>query len=1221
MSTLHNTLLGITHERGFQFNQTYTTAPDRTGTNPSSGGITTQSGTAPVYEPTIGPIGGAGSWRCRNGKSTGTTLFRFGSLDTGVLNDGDFSLGMWVRIGGLPSGTYNAENMIEMTNNGAILFGVSSASWTGGANRFTYSLNGSTWYPMSNAAVVVNQWYYLAARRVGNTYSIYLNGTLFETRDFASTRTTTTLTFGHGNTDPGLAADTNWWLSNYYHGTSSQIGPTQISQIWTAGSTSPGVNINRSALPATADALQTLPTVSTEVSPIFNALPATADAVMLPTTIETTANVNFEHSFAIATSLQTLPTVTTTDGNNTQIWTAILVNAEMLPASVLAEINNEFTTTIATADADMGQHDIINGNGFSFGAFEATAAAEFINPAFAGSPDLTWNAQTFNANVEMGEALNATPANYRNLVKKYTPSLFITNPVDVSPNDPAEEGYDFINDGYDDWGDEPGSEFSSTIRPTLAPAPMSAIGNGKAIYAFSTSSDDTIVLNQSAALTQSEYFHTVGNNWTWEYWFYPTSYLSNLSLIDLGFVDFGVRTDADADGLYQGLDRFGNTVNHMSYRAKSGPYINIGGKNVLANTSGQRFTLFQESATFPDADTKNESDALAAANAAPRMYQPNQWNHLVARASWSGTTLSVSFFSNNVFIGTASAVVTQADINGAGGTSGALVLDLRSGTGSNVTQYRYLTQTAIYKNLLSNSAINEHYIHITSSSPNRTIAPAPMDALDAELPYPTFIIQDNNNFPALTADGNCELVHPTVVVSINLNFNAGAILVQANAVEPAFYGDPDVNFAALPATAFTEVPPNIYRLDTTYYSYVQNNISPFRYVTFDLPNSEVDWGTDNDFGAAAPFSYDGTISTAIFGINNNSLISSNSNLTTSGLIMKESEHDDKWGTDVKTWHSSFWIQKDLSDTNSNGLRIVANLNSFLDNQYIILYQYNNKLYLQAYDQTHPVQTFESSVNVNVFDNIKHHIVISSSSNDKIQVYKNKLLVIDATLNPTHVITQNSLTHLPPNDAGSNKPRFSVGALITPYAETYLPAIPTPSIMYIDEVHWAVTSINQTGVNNLYNAMPLKIDIEFFADPALSNLSEIVEPTFGTGVGNIAQIAEATNAELLMPSITADFERIVAALPMEANAEFVYPFSVIADNITNIQVFGDIMIATAEILGAVFVLNVNAQPMLANARMVVQDPYIDPYHLLVIQQSRLPLSTSYYGTWGIGDVDS
>jgi hypothetical protein len=150
-------------------------------------------------------------------------------------------------------------------------------------------------------------------------------------------------------------------------------------------------------------------------------------------------------------------------------------------------------------------------------------------------------------------------------------------------------------------------------------------------------------------------------------------------------------------------------------------------------------------------------------------------------------------------------------------------------------------------------------------------------------------------------------------------------------------------------------------------------------------------------------------------------------------------------------------------------------------------------------------------------------------------------------------------------------------------------------------------------------MPYKVEVNWFADPALCNSSDIVDPTFGVGSGIVATPLVATGL-INGVTITADKEKIINATPITASAVAVEPFSVIADNINPINVVSDIFVASALIRQPTVPRIMFATPLTATARMAATSPYFDEYQLLIVQQSRLPLGTSYVGTWSVGDVD-
>jgi hypothetical protein len=423
-------------------------------------------------------------------------------------------------------------------------------------------------------------------------------------------------------------------------------------------------------------------------------------------------------------------------------------------------------------------------------------------------------------------------------------------------------------------------------------------------------------------------------------------------------------------------------------------------------------------------------------------------------------------------------------------------------------------------------------------------------------------------------------------------------------------------------TATAETLQNIFRLDTAYYSYVQTNIAPIRFVTFDNPDSTTDFGSDNDYASAVPFVSNGTISSPLVGLNNNSLVTTGANYLTDGLIMKESEYDDSWGSVDGIYHFSFWIKKSGLDTNPLGLRIIANVNSYLNNEYILLYQYGDYIYLQVNDQTNSMINVASNQPVNVFDNNKKHIVLVAShpgSNGNIKVYVNKVLVINSNIGTVHPQFVNATSYLNPNTETNNRARFSVNCLITPLNQVTLPLTPTPSIVSIDDVHWAVTSLNQTQVTNLNDAMPYSLDNFFDTDFALAQNATLVDPTFGVGSGIDPALLSA-DALFVNPTLIVDFDKVVPLEKIdEASALFVLP-TFLADNITNISIVAAVMPAGALSMDGLFSRTFSFPTMYATATMIFQSPYLDPYHVLIYQQSAMsPIGNLYYRR--VGDIDT
>lgn len=1096
--------------------------------------------------------------------TTGVSLSDNTSIIPAYLN---YTLSFWIRRNLPGVGTYSGQGPI---------------AWNGGASQYQ-AVSGSTisiesdgklhWYSrhggtphteLVSGDLRTDQWILITYTRNGSLVKLYQNGVLISSTNDAGT-----------SSNAGL---TGTWTFNH-----SGFGGTRLDEITLFNytftdqqvanlynSAAPSTNINRSALPMTATALSVLPSISTTVGVSFGTTAATASAQISFLSVSGTAN--FEHSFAIATALMTEPTLSFTFNDHTEVVTSLIAGpAEFInPFFYGGQTNISNAADVMIASADKGTHNIIGGSGASYPADEATATALFQYPAFIGQGDRLISATVLTATALMTETTSTVNPSYFHEIRKINPKIYFNGTLTNYGSTPATIALD------SNWTRQPDD------------APLSYIfydGNNNSYdYTGSSGGREQMVISGADLTTLLNTTH-VNKSWTMEYW-----YKSNAA---------GTGSWSDGDSQPNWWLIFGN-VRLQTFNS----YI----AGTVPETYPAGFTIKLEIDTNTGTYTATTGNL---ANVAPSF----NWHHIAI--TQNGSAVRMYLNGGLVLSISAPGTVSTADVEP--------TIEFYPSTFEQ-PGYSSIDEIVYYDSALTQSVISDHYNYIKNFDPSKIFYAEEATAA-AEMIDPNVISVANKNIPATPITASTLFVDPLVIASINISTSATVLTASANAVEPSFYGNPDASITEPSMIATADIPQNIYRLDTAYYTYVQTNIAPFRYVTFDFPNSNLDYGSDNDFGGAAPFTYGGSITASIDGINNNALLTDGSSYTTSGLIMKESEHDDDWATTAKTWHTSFWIKKDITDTNPNGLRIIANLHSHKDNKHLIVYQYNNYIYLQLDDKVNPVETFQSSVNANVFDGVKHHIVINATSNNKIHVYKNKILIIDASLT-THVITKNSDTYLAPNTETNNKPRFAIGALITPYAETSLSAIPTESIMQIDEAHWAVTTLNQTGVNNLYSAMPFKTDIQWFADPALSNFSQFVQPTFGTGAGINAAPAQISNAQLVNPSVSADFELIFNASSLQANANAVEPFSVIADNITNIVVSVQHFLAGAMLLPAVVRITVPGATMYASARIQYPYPYTDPYRMLILSQQYKQLTASGFvddtwvwkNTFTVGDLN-
>jgi hypothetical protein len=231
-------------ERGIEFDSTYPTVSPfigpRTGTNPL-GTYTKNSTGNIVWEPTVGPIGGSGSWKLQISTTAATNSYVRGTTVSATeltgLADKNWSTGFWFKLDTIPTGT-------SLTALGLFQFGDSATGFVASISG-TSSSNPAKIYVVQNGigsitsihpnALVVNRWYYFAVTRNDTAMRFYLDGTFLFEGYTTSTGTASTLMWG----DTSARTFTgSWSISNFYLAPLSVIGPTAISEIWTVGTTS-----------------------------------------------------------------------------------------------------------------------------------------------------------------------------------------------------------------------------------------------------------------------------------------------------------------------------------------------------------------------------------------------------------------------------------------------------------------------------------------------------------------------------------------------------------------------------------------------------------------------------------------------------------------------------------------------------------------------------------------------------------------------------------------------------------------------------------------------------------------------------------------------------------------------------------------------------------------------------------------------------------------------
>lgn len=1143
-----------------------------------------------AWKKTTGGIDG-GHWEYT--PTTGVAISDNTSIIPAYLN---YTFSFWIRRNLPGVGTYSGQGPI---------------AWNGGASQYQ-AVSGSTisiesdgklhWYSrhggvahteLVSGDLRTDQWILITYTRNGSLVKLYQNGVLISSTNDAGTASsagiTGTWTFNHSGFG-GTRLD-EITLFTY------TFTDAQVASLYSAGV--PSININRSELPMTATALFVdplvattrsinvletpaiatnghfpEPVISTSIGVSFGTEPATASAQISYLSVSGSVN-NQDHTFWLATCMMTEPTISFTFNDNTETQTSFLASALMVnPSSVIASINISNTADAMTASADKGTHNIVVGVSISYPAFEATASALFVEPTQFGPTDrIVLVVPMLALNAVLQGDVYVTP-NQFNYIKRNNPLLYIR---DYSGGNATLLNEGSLNFGTVDKGIITSSSWLITQQPSGTP--LSFVGNGTSPslkQPYSTSQGRFRYTNATFfAPTLSQMY--ADKAFTHEFWYKPVNSTSGS-----GSLNSTIRYD-DKAFTYT----FSHTPTSVSF-ATLLMGVNFG---VSASTS-----------------------ILSSQN----------WHHIVILAEpVSSTQMKIGYYINGALINSSTQTFTstqsaiQSDM-----LSGTQRLDFELNVGSD-SLYGSYDELAIYPNTLSNSELVTHYNFINTLSPNRTIVAEDMTA-EAQALNETIFVVANRVIPDTPITATSLFVNPTIIAQQSNNFITTPAITNALMVNPSFFGTPDYRQDAVPMIASAEKGNNSFALDGTYFSYVQAQIAPFRYVSFDSENPYIDHGSDNDY-SVIPTVIGGLVTSAAIGINNKSVKTTGLNYATDGVILKESEWNDTWGTGQSTYHSSFWMKRAGNDQSSNGIRILWNLNGYKDNQHVILYQINNKLHMQFNNGSGTFIDQATIADVNLFDYERHHIVIvfdhTNNNNNVVKLYVDSILVMTVNLGSYTGTTTNYATSQPANDENYNQPRLGVGCLITPFASTALSAVPQITKLYIDEIHWAQTGLNQTQVTNLYNIMPQKDVVEFFADFFIGSNSVFVMPNIATGNTRIATALTAS-ANIVQPQILTVYNNIISATPITANALMVTP-GVIADNITNINYVSDIMLASAFITNAVVTITIPGQTMTANVEFAMStNPYLDDYRLLILDQTLFQTFTvgSFGGSYAIGDID-
>jgi hypothetical protein len=784
-------------------------------------------------------------------------------------------------------------------------------------------------------------------------------------------------------------------------------------------------------------------------------------------------NITINETPATASALQTEPTIAITYGDHTEVTTSITVDAE-LPSniSVSASANINFVDGIMEANAEIGDNITAGGeNSTSFDAAEMTASADIVE-GIVSRPPMTAVA------VMLQPTVYVDPSYYA-MVKGLDPLVYFefdnTNNVLVNKGNIALQNTSI------------GADID---RSNASGGSMGLVGTGNSWRTTDSTSaaEHSITFEGPTVQSGFNYWNNLekSRNLTYEFWYKST---------------YTTTTNTDRYALL----RFGTTGYRVSLANNARVSVIVNNLNEpILNTNGDIIGYDTQKTLTTTSGIKNKD-----------------WNHVVftvKEAELGKNTFSL--YVNGALKRNENYTITSSS---SAGDDFSISFDDRPDI--------FIDQAAIYDFALTGSQVLDHYSFISSLDPNVSIFSDDFNAT-SESGNHSFVVTSDAYPEIKEMAASAEIVDPTTIAGTSITNIADAITASSEAIDPSVQYD--TTSAAEEMIAYSESIEG-FALNSIYADFVNAEIMPYRYVTFDAAEEFLDYGSDNDY-AVSPVVVGGTIVSPQFGINGKSALTAGNSYITDGVILKESEWNDDWGTGTARYHSSFWIKKSEED-NSTGLRVIWNLNGHLDNQHVVLYQYQNKLHMQFNNGSGTYIEQATVNNIDLFDGQRHFVLIDfdhkGNNNNKVYLYVDAVLVMTVSLGAYTGSTVNYESFVPANDEQYNQPRLSVGCLITPFASTALPVIPTNTKIYVDEIIWAKTAINQNDVSALYSEMPDQSNSIFLAMAMTASATQI-EPELSTEVVFVAEPSTA-ESDIIEPEIVAVFTISVSALPMESEA--------------------------------------------------------------------------------------
>lgn len=1148
MSVLSTKINSYAIDNGIEFNSAYALPPVQTGANDNqNSAYWSLSGRVPVFESTVGPKNGAGSWKFVSDANNSCRVRNTGSYPVTAVNDGDYSAGIWVKINQVPNfndfffniHTHLAVATVGYAFNVAAAPGTQTPYWTLSGSASTYS----TPNPLN-----LNQWYYIAVTRIGNQVTFYIDGV--QVLQQTSTKSTNSSAVNWGGINPVSSGTMSYNLSNYYIAPTSQIGATQIAEIYLAGAG--GTDITQTATPMTADAS-------------FVDVSVRGDSSY--TTESQTATGEFKN-----------PTIVIVNADSINVTTSFAASSQFVDASVQTSINVSNAQTVWTASAEMEQHTVIVGSDLNITVEPATASTTMPG----GTPVVAYLTPALTASAFMiSPVIQLTPS-YKNLVMGRSPVVYLkfdsATPVNYGSAGslgPLADNNIFDTDFYVSGANNPGFPLKTVDEGKYldgSNVPGGGLGDawGYATQNSMLEISDTIKSRNFAI----EFWYKQPGN---EYTFAP-DYNGHPLISTLPFT-------------FKTMDMWATNPT-ISYEEESNQESRMG----MLFRQGSNYTIDQDGNYIPDPNNPPGEDKLVSwdpnSEGITNYIEAGKWNHYVINCYPHPGGLV-----NNVYVPPLNGEMTvEFYINGVKKNlktvgpqlyfppQGQSYYQKNNGEGSmgnfntivwenpaSVVDFRiYLNydqgsmdELAIYPRPLTASEIIDDYTYVANTSSDRDYDAQPMIMTGVFAPAQFLAIQ-NVYIENIQMTASALFASPTVVASQNINYSVSAFTATSSMYEPEFYGNPDVliQSSLLSATAYGTGHTHI---DTTYEDYFKSNMNPYHFISFDHANPVQDDGTDNQYGSAPSVLLGSgrTITDASIGINNKSV------LTDSGIVVYESEYNDAWGSDTNSYNVSFWMQLSENDASASGVKILANLHSEYNGHYILVYHYQNKIMLEVFDPIHSASIFKQQTvsDYDIFDGtrkfffIQHH---NSGSHQEVRIYLNATLVMTADVGTRDPLFLNGTTYVEPNNALNNKPRLGIGTLITPYGSTGLLSPVRQYEAYFDNIGFAKNNPSQTIITNIYNRI-VKTSTEFNATVLTASLL-MTTPSLSLSVTNVAT-PMTVDANIVNPAVSTQLYISISADPSTANTTmpgglFTNPTQIYADPIFVSAVFPDIVVKIA-----------------------------------------------------------